>query len=118
MAKKNDYGNDTYVQPLHGYYNQKASPVSVNEIERKSNITHIDVYSTTGQYLKRINKTSELKDMSKRLFILKIYNDNGKTITVRRILKDGTNYIAIRDIANSMGYKVENKGNMAILNKV
>lgn len=87
IVAKNDYGNDTYVQPLHGYYNQNASPVSVNEIERKSNITHIDVYSTTGQYLKRINKTSELKDMSKRLFILKIYNDNGKTITVKYLNK-------------------------------
>ena len=34
-----------------------------------------------------------------------------------RILKDGTNYIAIRDIADNLGYEIGNKGNIAVLNK-
>ena len=42
---------------------------------------------------------------------------NGKEVSVRRILKDGTNYIAIRDIADAVGYNVSNKGNIAVLNK-
>lgn len=42
---------------------------------------------------------------------------NGKIVPVRRILKDGINYIAIRDIANSIGYEIDNIGNIAVLNK-
>ena len=42
---------------------------------------------------------------------------DGKELPVRRILKDGTNYIAIRDIANAVGYDVSSKGNLAVLNK-
>lgn len=42
---------------------------------------------------------------------------DGKEVAVRRILKDGTNYIAIRDIANAVGYEISNKGNIAVLNK-
>lgn len=43
---------------------------------------------------------------------------DGEEIPVRRILKNGTNYIAIRDIATALGYKVSNKGNTAILDKI
>lgn len=42
---------------------------------------------------------------------------NGKEKKVKRILKDGTNYIAIRDIADNLGYEIGNKGNIAVLNK-
>ena len=42
---------------------------------------------------------------------------NGKEKKVKRILKDGTNYIAIRDIAENLGYDISNKGNIAVLNK-
>ena len=41
----------------------------------------------------------------------------GKEIPVRRILKDGTNYIAVRDIAEAIGYSVGNNGNIAVLEK-
>ena len=41
---------------------------------------------------------------------------DGKDIEVERILKDGTNYIKIRDIANALDLEVSNKGNIAILN--
>ena len=41
---------------------------------------------------------------------------DGKDIEVERILKDGTNYIKIRDIAKALDLEVSNKGNIAILN--
>lgn len=42
---------------------------------------------------------------------------NGKYLLVRRILKDGTNYIAIRDIAETLGFDISNEGNVAVLTK-
>ena len=42
---------------------------------------------------------------------------DGKMVEVRRILKDGTNYIAVRDIAVALGYNISNEGNMAVLKK-
>lgn len=42
---------------------------------------------------------------------------DGKEKKVKRILKDGTNYIAIRDVAENLGYDISNKGNIAVLNK-
>ena len=42
---------------------------------------------------------------------------NGKEYTVERILKDGTNYIKIRDIADVLGYEVTSKGSIAVLTK-
>ena len=42
---------------------------------------------------------------------------NGKEVEVKRILKDGTNYISIRDIADALGYKISNNGNVAVLSK-
>lgn len=42
---------------------------------------------------------------------------NGKEYTVERILKDGTNYIKIRDIADVLGYEIGNQGSTAVLTK-
>ena len=42
---------------------------------------------------------------------------NGKEHTVERILKDGTNYIKIRDVADAIGYSVTSKGSVAVLTK-
>ena len=42
---------------------------------------------------------------------------NGKEVPVKRILKDGTNYIAVRDVGGALGYAVSNKGNVPILTK-
>ena len=42
---------------------------------------------------------------------------DGKEVEVERILKDGTNYIKIRDIAKALDLEVSNKGNVPILNK-
>lgn len=41
---------------------------------------------------------------------------NGKDYPVDRILKDGTNYIKIRDLAEALDLDVSNKGNIAVLN--
>ena len=41
---------------------------------------------------------------------------DGKEIEVERILKGGTNYIKIRDIAKALDLDVSNKGNIPILN--
>jgi N-acetylmuramoyl-L-alanine amidase CwlA len=40
---------------------------------------------------------------------------NGKEVPVERILKDGTNYVKVRDIAAALNLKVSNKGNIAVL---
>jgi len=42
---------------------------------------------------------------------------NGKEVPVRRILKDGTNYIAIRDVGDALNYNVSAKGNIPVLTK-
>ena len=42
---------------------------------------------------------------------------DGKEVAVKRILKDGTNYIAIRDLAGALGYNVGSQGNIAVLEK-
>ena len=40
---------------------------------------------------------------------------DGREIEVERILKNGTNYIKIRDIATALDLKVSNKGNIPVL---
>ena len=41
---------------------------------------------------------------------------DGKEVAVERILKDGTNYVKVRDIAAALDLEVSNKGNIAVLN--
>ena len=40
---------------------------------------------------------------------------NGKEVPAKRILKDGTNYIAVRDVGDALGYAVSNKGSIPVL---
>lgn len=40
---------------------------------------------------------------------------NGKEVPVKRILKDGTNFIAVRDVGSALGYEVSAKGNIPVL---
>ena len=42
---------------------------------------------------------------------------DGKEYAAERILKDGTNYIKIRDVAEAVGYNVSSRGNVAVLTK-
>ena len=39
---------------------------------------------------------------------------NGKYFTISRILKDGNNYIKIRDLEKA-GFKISNEGSIAVL---
>ena len=41
---------------------------------------------------------------------------DGKEVSVERILKDGTNYVKVRDLAAALDLEVSNKGNIAVLN--
>ena len=40
---------------------------------------------------------------------------DGKTVPVARILKNGTNYVKIRDVAAALGLEVGFTGNIAVL---
>lgn len=42
---------------------------------------------------------------------------DGKELEVERILKNGTNYIKIRDIASTLRYNIRNKNDIPVLNK-
>ena len=42
---------------------------------------------------------------------------DGKTYEVNRILKEGTNYVKIRDIADAVGYEISSKGSIPVLTK-
>lgn len=42
---------------------------------------------------------------------------DGKEHETERILKDGTNYIKIRDVADAIGYNITSKGSIAVLTK-
>lgn len=68
------------------------------------------MYGTPENFMSTWKGDSEMVEESKIII-------NGKEKKVKRILKDGTNYIAIRDIAENLGYDISNKGNIAVLNK-
>ena len=68
------------------------------------------MYGTPENFMKTWKGDSEMVEESKIII-------DGKEKKVKRILKDGTNYIAIRDIAENLGYEISNKGNIAVLNK-
>lgn len=68
------------------------------------------MYGTPENFMKTWKEDKEMVEESKIII-------DGKEKKVKRILKDGTNYIAIRDIAKNLGYDISNKGNIAVLNK-
>ena len=68
-------------------------------------------YHTTGnwqweKFLERFD--NEVVEKSKMIV-------DGKEVPVERILKDGTNYVKVRDIAAALDLEVSNKGNIAVL---
>lgn len=99
---------------------------------------HIGIYIGNGEYIAedgsaygcRKNKLSKagfthwlrLKDIDYKEVDDEVVEQaklivNGKEYTVERILKDGTNYIKIRDIADVLGYEIGNQGSTAVLTK-
>lgn len=61
-------------------------------------------------FKKRLEGDDEVVEISKMIV-------NGKEISVDRILKNGTNYIKIRDIADALGYNISSQGNIPVLTK-
>ena len=68
------------------------------------------MYGTPENFMKTWKEDTEMVEESKIII-------DGKEKKVKRILKGGTNYIAIRDIAEILGYDISSKGNIAVLNK-
>ena len=62
-----------------------------------------------GDFKKLLEEVDEVVTKAKMII-------DGKEIEVERILKDGTNYIKIRDIAKALELDVSNKGSIPILN--
>ena len=60
------------------------------------------------EFQKLLKEVDEVVEKSKMII-------DGKEVTVERILKDGTNYIKVRDLAAALDLEVSNKGNIAVL---
>lgn len=68
-------------------------------------------YNTTGDVQwQRFKERIEDEVVEKSKMIV-----DGKEVAVERILKDGTNYVKVRDIAAALDLEVSNKGNIAVL---
>lgn len=61
-------------------------------------------------FQKLLREVDELVEKSKIIV-------DGKEITVDRILRDGTNYIKVRDLAAALDLEVSNQGSIAVLNR-
>ena len=59
-------------------------------------------------FKKLLKEVDEVVEKSKMII-------DGKEVPVDRILKDGTNYVKVRDIAAALDLEVSNKGNIAVL---
>ncbi len=133
------------VRSSQGYYDTAVSVHSISTISQAPigvavwKKGHIGIYIGNGEYiaedgseygcrknlLKKADFTHRLvlkdidyskKEDDEMVEYSKIIID-GKEYTVQRILKDNTNYIKLRDLADIMGYKISSKGNTAILDK-
>ena len=69
-----------------------------------------ELYKTPDEFIKSWEEGREVVENS-------YIEVDGKQIPIRRILKNNTNYVAVRDLAAAVGYKVSSKGNTAVLNK-
>ena len=69
-----------------------------------------ELYKTPDEFIKSWKEEKEVVENS-------YIEVDGKQIPIRRILKNNTNYIAVRDLAAAVGDKVSSKGNTAVLNK-
>lgn len=61
------------------------------------------------EFQKKLQEADEMVEKSKIIV-------DGKEYAVNRILKDGTNYVKVRDLAAALDLDVSNKGNVAVLN--
>jgi len=103
---------------------------SINQLTDKKTRTKAQIAQAMLLYNKAAGKVlpglTRRRQAERALFLTEVDEEmvenskiivDGKEITVRRILKDGTNYIAIRDVGNALDYVVSAKGNVPVLTK-
>ena len=104
---------------------------SINQLTANKSRTKIQIASAMWLYNKAGGKVlpglTKRRQAERELFLRKevekemVENSkvivNGKEVPVRRILKDGVNYIAVRDVGNALDYHVSAKGNIPVLTK-
>lgn len=76
--------------------------------EKKNGTTAVRGRFDTGSVLKRLEANKEMVETSKVIV-------NGKEVPVQRILKDGTNFVKIRDIANALNMDISSNGSIPVL---
>lgn len=86
------------------------------KIAKQLGITWGGTWDTPDQPHFEVTKDWKGKEDEEVVEKCKIIID-GREHTVDRILKDGINYIKIRDVADAIGYDVTSKGSVAVLTK-
>ena len=80
-----------------------------------ANLLRGDVLVSEGHTVMALEDGKNAEEETEMVEKSKIIVD-GKEVAVERILKDGTNYVKVRDIAAALDLEVSNKGNIAVLN--
>ena len=80
-----------------------------------ANLLRGDVLVSEGHTVMALEDGKNAEEETEMVEKSKIIVD-GKEVAVERILKNGTNYVKVRDIAAALDLEVGNKGNIAVLN--
>ena len=80
-----------------------------------ANLLRGDVLVSEGHTVMALEDGKNAEEETEMVEKSKIIVD-GKEVAVERILKDGTNYVKVRDLAAALDLEVGNKGNIAVLN--
>ena len=80
-----------------------------------ANLLRGDVLVSSGHTVMALEDGKNAEEETEMIEKSKIIVD-GKEVTVERILKNGTNYVKVRDLAAALDLEVGNKGNIAVLN--
>lgn len=83
-------------------------------LKTDENLLRGDVLVSEGHTVMALEDGKNAEEETEMVEKSKIIVD-GKKIAVERILKNGTNYIKVRDIAAALDLEVSNKGNIAVL---
>ena len=79
-----------------------------------ANLLRGDVLVSSGHTVMALEDGKNAEEETEMVEKSKIIVD-GKEVTVERILKNGTNYVKVRDLAAALDLEVSNKGNIAVL---
>ena len=87
--------------------------VAINDLTSPKMLAHLLKYDTAqGSFCGKIGEGKHTVESTEDSIIV-----DGKEIEVDRILKDGTNYIKVRDLAAALDLDVTNQGSIAVLNR-